>query len=358
MAHRLAERTIAVLGFGNQGEAHALNLREAGSEVVVGARAGGAAEARARRLGFPTLDLAGAARRAAVVAVLLPDEVVPAVWPDLAAALAPGTALVFAHGYNLLYASARDAGGRRRRAGLADRARPGAARARERGETLPGYLAVHVDASGAAWELAAGYAGPAGLRPGLAHDRARGDRGGPLRRAGRAVRRAERAADRGLRDAGRGRLRARDGLPRVHPPASRTWPSCCTSAASPDRGGPSAPRRSTATSPAARASWTTRTRGELKRMLEEIRDGRVRPRLGGRGRRRRGLAEGEGRRGGAAPPRGGPPPGPRGHGGRPLRPGGIAQRLAQKPIDRLSIGLLACGPEAAIGPPRHGPGWR
>jgi len=48
MAHRLAERTIAVLGFGNQGEAHALNLRDAGSEVVVGARAGGAAAARAR----------------------------------------------------------------------------------------------------------------------------------------------------------------------------------------------------------------------------------------------------------------------------------------------------------------------
>ena len=165
MTTRLAERTIAVLGFGNQGEAHALNLRDAGLEVVVGARAGGQAEARSRALGFPTLDLPGAASRAAVVALLLPDEALPTVWPAVAPALAPDAALVFAHGYNLVY-SALDftacgdvvlvsptAPGRVLRA------------MRERGETLPGYLAVHLDRSGAAWDLAAEYAERLGCAP-------------------------------------------------------------------------------------------------------------------------------------------------------------------------------------------------
>ena len=165
MTTRLVERTIAVLGFGNQGEAHALNLRDAGLEVVVGARAGGGAEARARALGFPTLDLPGAASRAAVVVLLLPDEVLPAVWPAVAPVLAPEAALVFAHGYNLVYSTlalpehgdvvlvSPTAPGRVLRA------------MRERGETLPGYLAVHLDRSGAAWELAAEYAERVGCAP-------------------------------------------------------------------------------------------------------------------------------------------------------------------------------------------------
>ncbi len=165
MAHRLAERTIAVLGFGNQGEAHALNLRDSGSEVVVGARPGGDAEARSRLLGFPTMDLVSAASRAAVVAVLLPDEVLPSLWTELAAALAPGTALLFAHGYNLLYADlALPARGD---VVLVSPTAPGRVlRAlHERGETLPGYLAVHVDATGSAWDLAAAYAARLGCAP-------------------------------------------------------------------------------------------------------------------------------------------------------------------------------------------------
>ena len=165
MTTRLAERTIAVLGFGNQGTAHALNLRDAGLEVVVGARADGAAAARSRALGFPTLDLPGAASRASVVAVLLPDEVVPAVWPAVAAGLAPHAALVFAHGYNLVHSAlvfpehgdvvlvSPTAPGRVLRS------------LRERGETVPGYLAVHLDRSGGAWDLAAEYAERLGCAP-------------------------------------------------------------------------------------------------------------------------------------------------------------------------------------------------
>jgi ketol-acid reductoisomerase len=165
MTTRLAERTIAVLGFGNQGEAHALNLRDAGLEIVVGARAGGGAEARSRSLGFPTLDLPGAASRAAVVALLLPDEVLPAVWPTVAPALAPDAALVFAHGYNLFYSSLDFPG--RGDVVLVSPTAPGRVlRAlHERGETLPGYLAVHRDCSGEAWDLAAEYAERLGCAP-------------------------------------------------------------------------------------------------------------------------------------------------------------------------------------------------
>ena len=165
MTIRLAEQTVAVLGFGNQGEAHALNLRDAGLEVVVGARAGGAAEARSRLLGFPTLDLPGAASRAAVVAMLLPDEALPAIWPVVAPALAPDAALVFAHGYNLVYSAL--AFPERGDVVLVSPTGPGRVlRAlRERGETLPGYLAVHLDRSGAAWDLAAEYAERLGCAP-------------------------------------------------------------------------------------------------------------------------------------------------------------------------------------------------
>jgi ketol-acid reductoisomerase len=165
MTTPLAARTIAVLGFGNQGEAHALNLRDAGIEVVVGARAGGGAEARSRALGFPTLDLAGAASRAAVVVLLLPDEVLPGLWPAVAPALAPDAALVFAHGYNLVY-STLDFPARGDVVLVSPTAPGRVLRAmHERGEALPGYLAVHRDRSGTAWELAAEYAERLGCAP-------------------------------------------------------------------------------------------------------------------------------------------------------------------------------------------------
>jgi ketol-acid reductoisomerase len=165
MTTRLAERTIAVLGFGNQGEAQALNLRDTGLEVVVGARAGGGAEARSRALGFPTLDLAGAASRAGVVVALLPDEALPGVWPAVAGGLAPDAAVVFAHGYNLVYSElAFPAHGD---VVLVSPTAPGRVlrATRERGETLPGYLAVHLDRSGAAWDFAAEYAERLGCAP-------------------------------------------------------------------------------------------------------------------------------------------------------------------------------------------------
>jgi len=149
---------IAVLGFGHQGEAQALNLRDAGLEVRVGARPGHAAEARARALGFAPQPMAEAVGGAATVAVLLPDDVTPVVWPELAPAFEAEATLVFAHGYNLLagtlaFGSAQDVV-------LVSPCGPGRVLRQvfERGEGLPAYLAVQQDGSGRAWERATAYA--------------------------------------------------------------------------------------------------------------------------------------------------------------------------------------------------------
>jgi len=158
MTDRLAGVTIAVLGFGNQGEAQALNLRDSGVTVLVGARPGGGGGARARAHGFETLPLDAAARRAAVCAVLLPDERIPDLWPAIAAGLMPGAGIVFAHGFTLLYgdlAFPADAD-----VVLVSPTGPGRVlrEVYSRGEGLPAYLAVHRDASGGAWGLAESYA--------------------------------------------------------------------------------------------------------------------------------------------------------------------------------------------------------
>jgi ketol-acid reductoisomerase len=149
---------VAILGFGNQGEAHALNLRDSGVRVIVGAREGGAGQRRAREQGFETHPLAEAAHRAAVAAVLLPDDVTPILWPELLPALEPDTALVFAHGYVPTYGGL----GMPPRADVVLVSPTGPGRVlREvfvRGDGLPAYLAVHRDASGDAWSMAEAYA--------------------------------------------------------------------------------------------------------------------------------------------------------------------------------------------------------
>jgi ketol-acid reductoisomerase len=155
---RLARGGVVVLGFGNQGEAHALNLRDSGVAVRVGARPGGQGETRAHAHGFEVHPLAEAARGTATLAMLLPDEVVPQLWPELQPSLDPECALVFAHGFNLLYGDlplpargdvvvvSPTGPGRVLRAAFVG------------GEGLPAYLAVHRDSSGAAWGLAEAYA--------------------------------------------------------------------------------------------------------------------------------------------------------------------------------------------------------
>ncbi|MBX3693348.1 ketol-acid reductoisomerase [Dokdonella sp.] len=93
---------IAVLGYGSQGRAHALNLRDSGLDVVVGLRPGGPTAAKASADGFTVVAPADAVKDADLVAVLTPDMVQPALYREVIEPnLKPGAALLFAHGFNV-----------------------------------------------------------------------------------------------------------------------------------------------------------------------------------------------------------------------------------------------------------------
>jgi ketol-acid reductoisomerase len=99
----LEGRRIAVIGYGNQGRAQALNLRDSGQDVIVGNREDSYAE-RAREDGFSVLPIAQAVPQAEVVVVLIPDEVTPEVFEgEIAPHLGEGDVLVFASAYNIAF---------------------------------------------------------------------------------------------------------------------------------------------------------------------------------------------------------------------------------------------------------------
>jgi hypothetical protein len=95
---------IAILGYGSQGRAHALNLRDSGFDVTVGLRAGGPTEIKAKADGFTPKTPAEAVRGAELVAVLTPDMVQPQLYGEtIEPNIAPGACLLFAHGFNVHY---------------------------------------------------------------------------------------------------------------------------------------------------------------------------------------------------------------------------------------------------------------
>src|SRR5580765_8780573 len=95
---------VAVLGYGSQGHAHALNLHDSGVDVVVGLREGSASAAAAEEAGLAVASVADAVRGAQLVAFLVPDGAQPALYEaEVAPNLEPGAALLFAHGFNVHY---------------------------------------------------------------------------------------------------------------------------------------------------------------------------------------------------------------------------------------------------------------
>jgi ketol-acid reductoisomerase len=92
---------IAVLGYGSQGRAHALNLKDSGFDVVVGVRKGGKSWKAARRDGLAVAEPLAAVAGADLVAMLVPDLAQAELYTDVKAALKPGATLLFAHGFNI-----------------------------------------------------------------------------------------------------------------------------------------------------------------------------------------------------------------------------------------------------------------
>jgi ketol-acid reductoisomerase len=155
----LGGKTIAIIGYGSQGHAHALNLRDSGCDVVVGLREGSSSRARAEEAGLKVASVEKAAAMADIIMILVPDPVQPALYRQaIAPNLSPGDTLMFAHGFNIRFYQivpppdvdvsmiAPKAPGHRMRELYVE------------GSGVPALLAIHQDASGQAKETALAYA--------------------------------------------------------------------------------------------------------------------------------------------------------------------------------------------------------
>ena len=149
---------VAVLGYGSQGHAHALNLRDSGIDVEVGLREGSPSWAAAEEAGLTVRTIPEAVRGAQLVAVLLPDHVQKGVYErDVAPNLEPDAAVLFAHGFNVHFGQIRPEPGHDvimvAPKGPGHRVR----QLFEAGAGTPGLVAVAQDASGGAFDLALAY---------------------------------------------------------------------------------------------------------------------------------------------------------------------------------------------------------
>jgi ketol-acid reductoisomerase len=161
--------TVAIIGYGSQGHAHALNLKDSGVEVVVGLREGSESAPQARDAGVEVVPVAEAASRGDVVMMLVPDERHRDVWEqEVADGVAPGNLLMFGHGFSIHYGEVSPPP----EVDVAMVAPKGPGHLVRRqfleGNGVPCLLAVHQDASGSARDQALAYAkGIGGTRAGV-----------------------------------------------------------------------------------------------------------------------------------------------------------------------------------------------
>jgi ketol-acid reductoisomerase len=155
----LEGKTVAIIGYGSQGHAHALNLRDSGVNVVIGLREDSQSASEARAEGLEVLPVAEAASRGDIVVILVPDELHREVFTgEVVDGLAPGNMLIFGHGFSVLYGEVEPPP--EVDVALAAPKSPGhmVRRQYEEGSGVPGLIAVEQDATGNARALALAYA--------------------------------------------------------------------------------------------------------------------------------------------------------------------------------------------------------
>ncbi|MFC4223146.1 ketol-acid reductoisomerase [Lysinibacter cavernae] len=161
-------KKVAVIGYGSQGHAHALNLRDSGVEVVVGLKDGSKSIAKAEEAGFTVKNVADAAAWADVIVILAPDQFQRTIYAEsIKDQLTDGKALVFGHGFNIRFGYIEAPEGVD--VFMVAPKGPGhtVRREFEAGRGVPVIVAVEKDASGHAWDLAWSYAKAiGGLRAG------------------------------------------------------------------------------------------------------------------------------------------------------------------------------------------------
>lgn len=165
----LAEKTIAIIGYGSQGHAHALNLKDSGMNVIVGLYPGSKSAAKAEAEGLAVKSVADAAEEADFIMILLPDEVMGTIYKhEIAPHLKAGKVLAFAHGFNIHFAQilpSPDVD-----VVMVAPKGPGhlVRRTYTQGEGVPCLFAVYQDATGQARDRAMAYAkGIGGTRAGI-----------------------------------------------------------------------------------------------------------------------------------------------------------------------------------------------
>ncbi|MBD2775016.1 ketol-acid reductoisomerase [Iningainema tapete] len=165
----LAQKTVAIIGYGSQGHAHALNLKDSGINVIVGLYPGSKSVAKAEAAGLNVKNVADAAKAADLIMILLPDEVQKTVYKnEIEPNLQEGNILAFAHGFNIHFAQVVPPANVD--VVMVAPKGPGhlVRRTYEQGQGVPCLFAVYQDATGQARDRAMAYAkGIGGTRAGV-----------------------------------------------------------------------------------------------------------------------------------------------------------------------------------------------